>query len=120
MSDKETVHDPAEIAARLGDLPAWSYVDGAIERRIRTANWKATMMVVATIGHLCEVAWHHPELVVSYDIVVVKLSTHSAHGITDKDFDLAARIDAVIDWRPAREGGALTGAPTKHAVVAHE
>ena len=118
--NNEQVHDPAAIAALLAALPAWSYGDGAIQRRIRTANWKATLMVVATIGHLCEIAWHHPDLVVSYDTVLVKLSTHSAGGITDKDFELAAKIDSVLDWRPTKESGALTGPPSKHAVVVHD
>jgi 4a-hydroxytetrahydrobiopterin dehydratase len=43
---------------------------------------------------------------------VVKLSTHSAGGITDKDFALAGRIEEVALWRPA-EGGALEGTPNK-------
>jgi 4a-hydroxytetrahydrobiopterin dehydratase len=41
----------------------------------------------------------------------VKLSTHSAGGITDKDFELARRIEDVALWRP--QGGALTGTPNK-------
>ena len=44
--------------------------------------------------------------------MVVKLTTHSAGGITDKDFALARRIEEVALWRPA-EGGALTGTPSK-------
>ena len=116
----EKVYDPAAIAARLTALPEWSYADGVIQRRFKTSSWKATLMVVATVGHLCEIAWHHPDLVVSYDTVLVKLSTHSAGGITDKDFELAAKIEAVIDWQPATDGGALTGAPSKHAIVVHE
>jgi 4a-hydroxytetrahydrobiopterin dehydratase len=42
----------------------------------------------------------------------VKLQTHSAGGITDKDFDLARRIEEVALWRP-QAGGALTGTPNK-------
>jgi 4a-hydroxytetrahydrobiopterin dehydratase len=42
----------------------------------------------------------------------VKLSTHSAGGITQKDFDLARQIEDVTLWRPAA-GGALTGTPNK-------
>jgi 4a-hydroxytetrahydrobiopterin dehydratase len=43
--------------------------------------------------------------------VTVKLQTHSAGGITDKDFDLARRIEDVVLWRP--QGGALEGTPNK-------
>ena len=60
-------------------------------------------MVVNTIGHLAEAAWHHPDLAVSYAFVIVKLCTHDAKGITDKDFALAAKIEAVINWQPALE-----------------
>ncbi len=92
---------PGAVAARLAaELPGWDFVDGAIQRSIRTASWKATMMVVTTIGHLAEVAWHHPDLLVSYDAVTVRLSTHAPRGVTDLDFALAAKIDAVVDWQP--------------------
>jgi 4a-hydroxytetrahydrobiopterin dehydratase len=42
----------------------------------------------------------------------VKLSTHSAGGITDKDFALARRIEQVALWRP-ESGDPLTGTPNK-------
>ena len=42
----------------------------------------------------------------------MKLSTHSAGGITDKDFELARKIEDVVLWRPAA-GGALDGTPNK-------
>ncbi|NOS88318.1 MAG: 4a-hydroxytetrahydrobiopterin dehydratase, partial [Methylococcaceae bacterium] len=66
---------------------------------------------VNTIGHLAEAAFHHPDLSVSYAFVVVKLMNHAAKGITDKDFELAAKIESVLMWQPAKEGGALTGIP---------
>ena len=109
--------EPAIVTARLAaELPGWTFVDGAIERRIRTASWKATMMVVTTIGHLAEVAWHHPDLLVAYDTVTVRLSTHAPRGITDLDFALAAKIDAVVEWRP---GAPFSGTPDdpRHAYI---
>ena len=112
----DRIYDDADVAARLVDLPHWRHVEGAIERTYRTANWKATMMVVVTIGHLCEAAWHHPTLAVGYDRVTVRLWTHSAKGsgasgITDKDFALAAKMEAVVAWQPGAEDGALDGTP---------
>lgn len=68
-------------------------------------------MVVNTIGHLAEAAWHHPDLEVSYAQVTVKLCTHSAKGVTENDFALATRIEAVIQWQPARENSPLEGTP---------
>jgi 4a-hydroxytetrahydrobiopterin dehydratase len=101
-----------EIAARLAaTLPHWDVADGHLRRVYRTGGWRATLMVVNTIGHLAEVAWHHPDLAVSYAQVEVRLMTHDAGGITDKDFALAAKIEAVVLWQPGREGGPLNGIP---------
>jgi 4a-hydroxytetrahydrobiopterin dehydratase len=64
------------------------------------------------VGHLAEAAWHHPDLTVSYAFVVVKLKTHTAKGITAKDFALATKIEEVIQWQPGKEGGPLEGTPS--------
>jgi len=103
----------AQIAARLQhELPRWSFEHGHIERVFKTAGWKASLMVVNAIGHLAEVAWHHPDLAVSYPSVTVRLMTHDAGGITDKDFELARKIEEVVMWRPGQQpGSALEGTP---------
>ncbi|BCX82188.1 4a-hydroxytetrahydrobiopterin dehydratase [Methylomarinovum caldicuralii] len=107
----EQTYSEAEIEARLAEeLPHWYYEKGWIRRKYKTAGWKATLMVVNTIGHLAEAAFHHPDLTVSYAFVIVKLMTHSAKGITDKDFELARKIEEVVMWRPG-EDSALEGTP---------
>lgn len=112
----ERTYSEAEIQAKLqAELPHWYYEDGWIRRKYKTSGWKATLMVVNTVGHLAEAAWHHPDLTVSYAFVIVKLSTHSAKGITDKDWELAAKIESVIQWQPGKEGGALEGTPNEDA-----
>lgn len=112
MTGRENTYGDAEISSRLSaELPKWTYSAGHIRRRFRTHNWKGTLMAINAIGHLAEVAWHHPEIAASYDWVEVALMTHSANGITDKDFTLAEKIEAVVAWRPAQEGGPLTGIP---------
>ncbi len=101
-----------EIRERLAqELPRWSLEEGWICRRYRTAGWRATLMVVNAVGHLAEAAFHHPDLVVSYAQVTVKLQTHSAQGVTHKDFELARKIEELVTWQPQREGGALEGLP---------
>ncbi len=109
----DTVHGAERIEARLrAELPQWRHRDGCIQRTYRTSGWKATMMVVGAIAHLAEAAWHHPDLAVSYPSVTVRLMTHSAGGVTDKDFELARKIDEVVGWRPGRiAGSALEGTP---------
>ena len=113
--EKQTrVYSEQEIKARLEkELPHWYYEDGWIRRKYRTGSWKGTLMVVNTVGHLAEAAWHHPDLTVSYAFVIVKLVNHAAKGITDKDFELANKIESVIQWQPAKEDGALEGTPNE-------
>lgn len=114
--NKERVYSEDEIKARLvAELPRWYFEDGWIRRKYKTGSWKGTLMVVNTVGHLAEAAWHHPDLTVSYAFVIVKLCTHSAKGITDKDFTLAKKIEEVIQWQPGKEGGALEGTPNEDA-----
>jgi 4a-hydroxytetrahydrobiopterin dehydratase len=69
-------------------------------------------MVINTIGHLAEAAWHHPDITASYAWVEVRLMTHSAKGITGKDLALAKKIEDVVHWQPAGEDNELEGTPT--------
>ncbi|MFM9916519.1 MAG: 4a-hydroxytetrahydrobiopterin dehydratase [Rhizobacter sp.] len=109
----DEVFTPEEVTARLQqELPTWTYEDGWIRRKYKTSGWKGTLMVVNTVGHLAEAAWHHPDLAVSYAFVIVKLVNHAAKGITEKDFQLAKKIEEVILWQPGREEGSeLEGTP---------
>lgn len=110
------VYLEAEVIEKLQQsLPHWVLESGWIRRKYKTSGWKATLMLVNTVGHLAEAAWHHPDLTVSYAFVIVKLCTHDKKGITDKDFELAAKIEQVIAWQPALEGGALEGTPNEDA-----
>lgn len=116
-------YSEAEVTTRLAaELPRWRLEGGSIRRTYRTAGWKGSLLVVATIGHLAEAAWHHPEILVSYASVEVRLDTHDAKGITDKDFALAAKIEEVLGWQPGKDGGPLEGTPLdpRHAYIRHE
>ena len=111
MANKEKVFNEEEINAELnGILAHWYYERGWIRRKYKTSGWKSTLMVVNTIGHIAEAAWHHPDLSNSYAFVIVKLQNHAAKGITEKDFLLAQEIEKVIQWQPDEEG-ILDGTP---------
>src|SRR6266849_10136921 len=111
---KPEVYNDAEILAKQRDcrLEDWYLEDGWLRRKYNTDGWQATMMLVNAIGFLCEAAWHHADLSVTWAKVTVKLMTHSAGGITDKDFELARMIEDTVLWRPPA-GGALEGTPHK-------
>lgn len=108
----ERVYSDEEVVERLNaELPEWYLESGWIRRKYRTSGWKGTLMVINTVGHLAEAAWHHPDIAASYAFVVVKLVNHAAKGITDKDFELARKIEETVCWQPGKEEGALSGTP---------
>ena len=94
MSDpkeKPKIYTDEEVAAKIREdgLAEWALEDGWLRRRYNTDGWPTTLMLTNAIGYLCEAAWHHADLAVTWGKVWVKLKTHSAGGITDKDFALA-------------------------------
>lgn len=109
-SPERTYTDDEVIARLVGPLRHWRLEKGWIRRTYRTHGWKGTLMVINAVGHLAEAAWHHPDLTASYAWVEVRLCTHSAKGITDKDLQLAAKIEEVVQWRPGTES-ALEATP---------
>jgi len=109
---KDRVYTEEEIKERLSrELPKWFYENGWIRRKYKTHSWKGTLMVINTVGHLAEAAFHHPDITASYAWVEVRLTNHAAKGVTDKDFALAQKIEEVVHWQPGTEGQGLEGTP---------
>ena len=101
MGREFTIYDDQKVIQRLGrELPSWKFKDGWIRRQYKTGGWPYTLMLVNAIGYIAEAAFHHPDLNVSWAEVHVKLMTHAAKGITDNDFELAKRIEAMAIWLP--------------------
>ena len=115
MPEKLETYDDAAVEARIErELPGWYLEEGWLRRQYRTDGWPSTLMLVNAIGFVAEAAYHHPDLTVTWAKVWVKLKTHSAGGITDRDFELARRIEEVVLWRPqGPPRGALEGTPNK-------
>ena len=103
------------------ELPHWYLEDGWIRRKYKTNSWKGTLMVINTVGHLAEAAWHHPDITASYAWVEVRLMNHAAKGITDKDFALAKKIEEVVAWQPGPGGRRARGhAAGRYALRLHQ
>lgn len=101
----------ARISSRLtGPLAGWSYTGGALAREFRTGDWQRTLLLANAIGFAAEAAGHHPDLALGYGRLGVRLSTHDAGGVTERDFALAERIEALATWQP-EPGSALGGSP---------
>jgi 4a-hydroxytetrahydrobiopterin dehydratase len=85
----------AEISSRLAPLAGWSVQDGKLHRAYKFRGFEQAIdfMVAATPG-IAKMD-HHPEWANVYNRVTVDLVTHSAGGITQKDFDLAALLEGL-------------------------
>ena len=93
---KETALTDSEIRSRLEHLPGWAFEDGSLRRTYKTDGWRGSMLVANAIAFICETADHHADLTVTWPSVGVALSTHSAGGITPKDFEVAGMIEALV------------------------
>jgi len=112
---KDEALSESQIRGNLGRIPGWSLEEGALRRTYKTDGWRGSMLVANAIAFLCEAADHHADLTVSWPAVRVALSTHSAGGITAKDFEVAELIEKQVGWRPPA-GSALSG-PAKPFVT---
>ena len=98
MPQKESTYNEAQIAERAVLSGVYSKTAGfAVSTRPTDGPRRSCSNA---IGYLAEAAYHHPDLTVTWARVTVKLMTHSAGGITDKDFELARRIEDAVLWRP--------------------
>lgn len=83
-----------EIEERLRSLPGWERDDDEIEKDYKFADFAEAMRFVNKVAEAAEAADHHPDISIKYNKVEISLSTHSEGGVTEKDFSLAAEIDA--------------------------
>jgi 4a-hydroxytetrahydrobiopterin dehydratase len=84
----------SEIDARLSAMTGWKRDDDEIEKKYQLADFKQAMVFVNKVADAAEAMDHHPDIKISYNKVKMSLSTHSEGGVTEKDFALAAQIDA--------------------------
>lgn len=84
-----------EITARLAALPGWDYRDGALKRTLEFADFVEAFGFLSRVALLAEKADHHPELRNVYRRVELALSSHDVGGVSERDFALAKRIDAL-------------------------
>jgi len=87
------VFSASEVQDRLSTLPHWTLVGSTIVRELRLQNFIEAVGFVNQLVEPAEIANHHPDLTISYNKVIITLTTHDAGGLTAKDFDLAEAID---------------------------
>jgi len=85
----------AEIAAALQQAPEWSELNGAIQRTFQFKDFVEAMKFVNHVADAAERDQHHPDILIRWNKVTLTLSTHDSGGITQKDFDLAKKVDGM-------------------------
>ena len=84
-----------EIAGRLESLKGWRLHGNEITKTFTLKDFTAAMAFVTAVSLLSERANHHPDIDIRYNRVTLVLSTHSAGGLTEKDFTLAGKIEGI-------------------------
>ncbi|HZW64026.1 MAG TPA: 4a-hydroxytetrahydrobiopterin dehydratase [Flavobacteriaceae bacterium] len=87
----------ADIEKRLLRFPDWEYYDNAIHAEFEFENFKDCFSAMSRIAFECEALNHHPEWTNVYNVLTLSLSTHDAGGVTEKDFELASAIEAIVE-----------------------
>ena len=73
---------------------AFSHADGFLTATFATGDFATGARLVAAIAEAADDLNHHPDLTLTYGVVGVRLSSHDAGGVTERDLELAHRIDA--------------------------
>jgi 4a-hydroxytetrahydrobiopterin dehydratase len=81
------------IQRELGNLTGWSRRGDAITKTFQFRNFLTGIGFVSAVAKAAEAADHHPDIDIRYTKITCTLSTHSAGGITQKDLDMARKID---------------------------
>ena len=81
-----------QVTAELGTTPGWGVADGQLTRTVTRKDFRDALLYVNAIGYLAEQANHHPDIAISWNKVTLHLVSHSAGGLTAKDFALARQI----------------------------
>ena len=85
-----------EIQEALKNLSGWALKDDMIQKSFIFADFKEAFSIMTHIAFECEKQNHHPNWENVYNSLTIKLSTHDADGITQKDIDLAKSIEKIV------------------------
>lgn len=87
--------DDTTINKELKNLNNWNHIENAIEKEFVFQNFPQALDFIVHVGAKAENANHHPEIYNVYNKVKLRLTTHDAQGITQKDIDLAVAINSI-------------------------
>jgi len=88
---------PEIIQERIKKIPEWELNVDSISRSFEFDEYLSAIDFVNTVAEIAEEAQHHPEILINYTSVALVLTTHSKGGLTESDFEVAIRIDSLVD-----------------------
>jgi 4a-hydroxytetrahydrobiopterin dehydratase len=84
-----------QVATELAATPGWLYTDGRLTRTVTRKDFRDALLFVNAVGYLAERSGHHPDVLIEWNTVTLTMVTHSAGGLTDKDFALAREVSGL-------------------------
>jgi 4a-hydroxytetrahydrobiopterin dehydratase len=88
--------EKSEVENRVEDLPGWTFREGKLHRDLQFQTFVQAFSFMTAVALEAETLGHHPNWTNVYNKVTIDLCTHDAGGVTEKDFELAAKINAHI------------------------
>src|SRR5450755_3767573 len=85
----------AKIKSALAKIPGWKKKVAVISRKFEFKDFPAVTRCTDAVAQLAEEEWHHPDIDIRWNKVTLALTTHDAGGLTEKDFALAKKFDAL-------------------------
>ncbi len=86
-----------EVMVHLARLPKWTRDGGVISRTYLFADFVGAMAFVNLVAEAAESVDHHPDIDIRYGKVTLALTTHSSHGLTLNEMDLATACDGFAE-----------------------
>ena len=86
-----------ELKTYLKSVPVWEHDKKKIERVFEFEDFTSAMDFVNQVAEIAEDGEHHPDIDIRYNKVKLILTTHTKGGLTEADFDLAEKIDTLVD-----------------------
>jgi len=94
MSDKIPKE---ELPKRMKKIPEWELKNDKLVRTFEFDEFMEGIDFVNGVAEIADDANHHPDILIKYNLVKLTLVTHDAGAITSLDFELASRVDTLID-----------------------
>ncbi len=88
-----------EINSKLSSLQDWKQEGNCIVRDLTFKNFSENFAFMARVAMLAETLNHHPDWSGGYKNLTIKLSTHDAGGVSDKDFEFAGKVEKMLQTK---------------------